>query len=280
MPLLKQVSRFLDTVDRLGNPVHVFYKRAFARPQNIMTIKDRKTGIRCRCTVDSYHIFSGAWYSQVYDVPYVPIRAGDTVLDIGANQGFFTCYAAQLGAKVYAFEPNPESYSRLLENIKINGFGDRVVAKPWAISGSEGTAQLFVSADAGSGTTTLNPAFAKAEHLKSKTTLQVQTYTLSQILTTFGLGDIRICKIDAEGSEIEMLETLSPAQQMSMDAIVAEIHPAAYAPRKFVELIRGWGTHQIGFNEQRPFSEDILRATSNRILLNEDAPFTSNRLNG
>ncbi len=103
MPLLKQLSRFLDTVERLDNPIHVFHKRAFARPQDIMTIKDQKTGISCRCTVDSYHIFSGAWYSHVYDVPYVPIRAGDTVLDVAANQGFFTCYAAKLGAKVYAF---------------------------------------------------------------------------------------------------------------------------------------------------------------------------------
>ncbi len=136
-----------------------------------------------------------------------------------------------------------------------------------------------MSGDAGSGTTTLHPAFAKKEHLKFKATLEVQTYSLSQILTTFGLGNIRVCKIDAEGSEIEMLETLSAAQQMTIDAIVAEIHRAAYAPSKLLELIRSWGTQQLGFNEQRPFSEDILRATANQILANEDSPFTSNRPN-
>jgi FkbM family methyltransferase len=279
MSLLKQASRFLDTIDRLGNPIHVLYKRAFARPQDIMTIKDRKTGIRCRCTVDSYHIFSGTWYSHVYDVPYVPIRAGDTVLDIGANQGFFTCYAAMLGADVYAFEPNPESYLTLLENLNLNGFADRVVAKPWAISGREGKARLFVSDDAGSGTTTLHPAFARKEQLNTKATLEVESHTLSQIMTTFGLRHVRICKIDAEGSEIEMLETLSPTQQTNIDSIVAEIHPAAYEPSKLVELIRSWGTHQIGFNDQDPFSEDILRAIANQVLLDENSPFTLNRQN-
>ena len=53
--------------------------------------------------------------------------------DVGANQGFFTCYAASKGATVYAFEPVPASYERLIQNVERNGFTDRVVAVRCAI---------------------------------------------------------------------------------------------------------------------------------------------------
>ena len=52
-------------------------------------------------------------------------------------------------ASVYAFEPNPESYERLLSNVEINGLLDRVIAKPWAIAEYEGRAELLVSHELG-----------------------------------------------------------------------------------------------------------------------------------
>ena len=53
-----------------------------------MMIVDKASGIRCVCNVGSYHIFGETWYSRVYDVPGLPIRPGDVVFDVGANQGF------------------------------------------------------------------------------------------------------------------------------------------------------------------------------------------------
>ena len=73
------------------------------------------------------------------------------MLDIGANQGFFTCYAAHRGARVYAFEPNPESYDMLLSNVNTNGLMDRVIARPWAVASNEGRADLLVSRELGGG---------------------------------------------------------------------------------------------------------------------------------
>ena len=53
-----------------------------------------------------------------YDVPRMQIRPNDIVVDIGANQGVFTCYAAYHGARVYAFEPFPQSFETLQENVR------------------------------------------------------------------------------------------------------------------------------------------------------------------
>ena len=129
MSALKRITRGLKALENIRNPVHVAIKRLVASPGALMTVVDRQTGVKCECLVSSYHMFGETWYTRVYDVPGVHIRKGDVVIDIGANQGFFTCYAARLGAKVYAFEPYLQSYARLLYNIKQNGFEDNVVAR-------------------------------------------------------------------------------------------------------------------------------------------------------
>ena len=50
----------------------------------------------------------------------IRIEPGETWADLGANVGAFTCLAASLGAKVYAFEPHPENFQLLEQNVKLN----------------------------------------------------------------------------------------------------------------------------------------------------------------
>ena len=44
------------------------------------------------------------------------------VLDIGANLGIYSLYAARKQCEVYAFEPTPNIFNLLNENFKMNGF--------------------------------------------------------------------------------------------------------------------------------------------------------------
>jgi len=53
------------------------------------------------------------------------LRPGDIFVDIGANIGLFTLIAAQrVGptGRVYSFEPNPNTFQRLSDNIRLNNF--------------------------------------------------------------------------------------------------------------------------------------------------------------
>lgn len=265
--LISRGARYLEALRRLGNPAHALFWRIFGKADDVMTVVDRRTRIRCRCTVGSYHMFGSTWYSHDYDVPHVPIRQGDIVLDIGANQGFFTCYAAHRGARVYAFEPNPESYDRLVSNVESNRLTEQVVARPWAISDREGLAELLVSRELGGGMTTINPEFARNTRFVVRKTLEVATYTLAQVFDFFSLPAVRLCKIDAEGSEIAILRTLTTKHLAMIDSFAAEIHPEAYSTRELAETILAWGTHQLGFNDERDYSAPILRIISNRLLL-------------
>lgn len=48
-----------------------------------------------------------------------------TIFDIGANIGYYTLLAESLvgpEGRVFAFEPHPENYEKLKENIEVNGY--------------------------------------------------------------------------------------------------------------------------------------------------------------
>src|SRR5258708_4586206 len=58
------------------------------------------------------------------------IKPGQTVLDIGANIGYYTLIAAKLvgpSGKVYAFEPDPTNFKILKKNVERNGHSNVVL---------------------------------------------------------------------------------------------------------------------------------------------------------
>lgn len=77
---------------------------------------------------------------KLYFQEGVSILPGDIVLDVGANIGVFTLFAAQQGAQVYAYEPVPPTFEVLQHNIHLHrldsvahtrniGISDRVEEK-------------------------------------------------------------------------------------------------------------------------------------------------------
>ena len=74
------------------------------------------------------------------------IERGETWTDLGANIGAFSVLAASLGAKVRAYEADPDSYAILVKNIELNGFTDRIEAFQCAVvADHRETTELSVS---------------------------------------------------------------------------------------------------------------------------------------
>jgi FkbM family methyltransferase len=246
MGLVMLLSRFIELLNgfvRYGNPVHIILKRAFAKT-GLLTISDRRTGVSVTAAVKSSHMFGETWYSRDYDVPGCPLRPGDSVLDIGANQGFFTCYAASKGAIVRAFEPSPDSFERLQTNVERNRFSSAVTISQQAVSSATGITSLWCSDYLGGGANTI-----VASHLKSipdtiRTRIEVDTVNINSILSEFTHG-VRLCKMDCEGAEFEILGSLSDPSKI--DSFAIEYHPGAYPLRDLAAIMVNWGTHQISF---------------------------------
>ena len=72
--------------------------------------------------------------------------AGDTLLDIGANVGMYSIFAALTrDARVFAFEPESQNYAILNRNIYLNGLSNLVGAYCAALSDRPGFSQLHLS---------------------------------------------------------------------------------------------------------------------------------------
>lgn len=75
------------------------------------------------------------------------LRAGDVVLDIGANIGYYTLLAARkVGTDgcVYAFEPDPTNFSLLKQNVELNGYGNVVLVNK-AVGETSEDLKLYLS---------------------------------------------------------------------------------------------------------------------------------------
>lgn len=75
------------------------------------------------------------------------IRLGDTVLDVGANIGYYTLIFARLvgpRGRVYAFEPDPVNFALLRHNVALNGYRNVVLVNK-AVSDKVAKGSLYLS---------------------------------------------------------------------------------------------------------------------------------------
>lgn len=239
------LSRFVLGYQHYGNPWRLMAQRVLGKRLKLFNVKDRATGVACWCTPESHRMFAEVWFYKNYDVPGVPLRPGDLVLDIGANQGFFSCYAAHKGARVIAFEPYANSFSLLQRNLVRNDFSDRVSVRQEAVGAKRGMVDFFVSPMLGGGMNTTSAVFAsKFDHIQSE---NVPCVALTDVLREIDGARIRLCKIDCEGAELEILRGLQPKDAAMIDAFALEYHSAAYRVDELIDCMLDWGTHEIGF---------------------------------
>jgi len=116
------------------------------------------------------------------------LRPGDVFLDIGANMGFFSLFAASRGAHVVAIEPNPVLQARLLANFGFNRLPVTLI--PEAV-GEAHRAVEIVRQNADLGSATVAPS----------ETARIAMSPLLDHVREAGLSGIDILKIDIEGYE-------------------------------------------------------------------------------
>ena len=145
------------------------------------------------------YVMSGRWEALTTEMFKKVIKEGDTVVDLGANIGYYTLLAARLvgkKGKVYAFEPEPTNYSLLLKNIELNGY-DNVFAVQKAVSNVTGTVRLFLD-DKDTGAHTIYQPGGKRK------SVEVESITLDEFFKD-KKHNIDVVKIDVEGAEMAAL---------------------------------------------------------------------------
>ncbi len=159
------------------------------------------------------------YHNHVYDQPPVSVQPGDIVLDIGANVGIFSVYAAQRGAaQIFAYEPLPDNAVLIKNNLALNAISQAKVVQA-AVSDKIGTAKLYLGhLDVG------NLLFDHNSVGKLETSIKVETVTLEHILKLHKLTHVDFLKLDCEGSEGAILLNTPKAVWKKIDKIALEFH--------------------------------------------------------
>ena len=137
------------------------------------------------------------------------IVEGGTVIDVGANIGFFTLnFAAWVGAsgQVFAIEPAQENFERLAARVKRQGYSQRVTLIQAAVAEKFGELRLALN--------TVNPM----DHRLSENGTPVRAITIDDLCASNGWPPVCLVKIDVQGAEgrvitgaIETLKRCGPA---------------------------------------------------------------------
>lgn len=150
--------------------------------------------------------------SKGFDLPHV----GSTVLDLGAHIGWFTLWALDNGAsKVVSVEATPESYEYHVKNFKDD---KRVTSVHSAVMSDENAKKdpTITFRMAPNGNNWRN-CIDRCTYWDDKTTAKmgkvtVPTTSVERLLAQH--PDIHMVKIDIEGAEMELLETVEWPQHV------------------------------------------------------------------
>ena len=177
---------------------------------------------------------------------------GDVLVDIGANVGMYTIWAAKTrGTRVFAFEPESQNFAVLCRNIVLNKVGDRVTAYCAALSDEAGYSLLHLSAftAGGSGHTFGEDVDHNLRSRSSPYTQGCMSVTLDHLVSDGVVPVPTHIKIDVDGIEHKVLagcrETLRDAR---LRTILIEINSNLEEHRHLVDELGALG---FSFSDQQ-----------------------------
>lgn len=230
---------------------------------------------------DSLNLASG----QVYEPQEVAlvqqiIQAGDVVIDIGANIGYYTLLFASLvgeTGEVLAFEPDPQNFAILQQNVALNHYS-QVILEPKALSYSASQSHLYLCHE-NHGMHRLYPSVCCQDNVL------VETVALDAYLANYE-RDIDFIKIDIEGAEYAAVQGMQRTLRRFPNLmLLTEFSPAALFefgidPQNYVQLLIEQDFHLYTLIDERWSLVDIADLFEQLQLLNQIMTHTLPQLQG
>ncbi len=215
------------TIGMAGSYTHWYWKKIFSRSRRFRRNFD---GYRMHLNLDDPGISTtlgrgGIREKEHHRILHQELGPGMTVLDIGANLGYYALMEAVLvgpTGKVYALEPVPSNYRLLKDNVGLNGFDGRIETFPLAVAGSRGRLPIHLSA-----ASNLNTLFPQGSRRLTGETVEVETTDLASFLAD--KRPVDLIRMDIEGAEVDVLNSLARMDRsIPRPGVLFETHRSQY----------------------------------------------------
>jgi FkbM family methyltransferase len=220
------------------------------------------------------------------------LKPGAVIVDVGANIGLFALWAyqhCQGNLSVYAFEPIPAIFEMLAANFK-HIDGQRLRAFQLGLSSQAGQVSFAYYPNATFASTAYPdtpaadrqltatllarslhqlpaplswsqhlPAVVQkpivqllARYINQRRFVTCELQTLSAVMQAHHIERIDFLKIDAEKSELDVLQGIAAADWGKIQQVFVEVHNREGRVSAICELLRGQGFRQV-IQEQEPY---------------------------
>lgn len=139
-------------------------------------------------------------------------KAGDVVVELGAEYGTETLFLSRsVGptGRVVSVEAHPGTCASLREMVRLNGLSNVSV--------------VHAAVGASSGTTTISNGSALS-NVVGRGDIEVPACTLAQIMEEYHLQRVDLLKVNIEGAERSLLESMTTADSARVDHAVISCH--------------------------------------------------------
>ena len=230
--------------------------------------------IRHQNKAETDHFYDDIFVKRVYARNNIHVDDGGVVLDVGANIGMFTLFAAQTwpSARIYAFEPAPVMFEILRDNVARHGIAAHVF--PVGLAARPGTATLTYYPNS-TGMSSFRADLAEekqvfhailenqrrrgvpgmAEILRHADDLAAERFrshsvecrlrTVSEILREQGIERVDLLKVDVQKLELEVLEGIDDLDWPRIRQLVLEVHDIDGGLERATDLLRARGFHVV-----------------------------------
>ncbi len=191
----------------------------------------------------------GKYESEDSEMLFNLIEGSFTVFDIGANIGWYTNHLAKIlkDGSVFAFEPIPDTFNVLKQNVKINKF-DNIILNNLALSDKKEELTFYYSSK-------MTGASSSQKIINNEDIIELKcnANTLDNYMNENNLKKIDFIKCDVEGAELftfkGAINTLS-----------------IYKPIVFTEMLRKWSAK---FNYHPNDIIDLFKSINYSCFINK-----------
>lgn len=142
------------------------------------------------------------------------------ILDVGAHIGIFSLYAKAVNpqARIFALEPEQSNFTLLKKNVASNSLGDVKLYRV-ALAGFAGERKLQIEPDSIN-----HHLVGDAEEKEGARCEVVAAVSFGEFLSENAIPAVGLLKMDIEGGEYEIFESLSAADFARVENVILEYH--------------------------------------------------------
>ncbi len=185
-------------------------------------------------------------YFEKYFQDYISnSKENNIFIDIGANVGFYSFLALNKKnfQKVYCFEPNPDTFKLLKENISLNGYDDYIISNNIVLGSKTSKVSFEKNLVHTGGSKVVEKDQCSYDDKKQTVTLSQISFDSYILDKNISPSQITFIKIDVEGYEYEVLSGMGTVLTLLLRGtkIFIEIWPNSKYKTDTFALLKTYG---------------------------------------